>query len=356
MERWDDRSGARGEDSRAGPRRVAARAGRHRRHRREVRQRRRGLAEADRFQERPGALHDVRAGRRVARVVRRLPAGAIRDAIRRPLRGERHQGARPRQAARGKARVGVAVHLGIDPRHSGIGGAGRSRNGAAAALPGVQRTRRRPRSAGADEAAARSGAGQPRPESRTGVRREDRRNQHLGPLHVEADDRRSGRAARSREDAGVLQGALLERRRLHLLHGRRLQGRSGACRCSRGTSGRCRRPARRRSQFKDIGVRFPTGVQKAQVEKGREPRSQTAISFCADPSFDPIEQEKRHRRDGGARNGAARLVARGSRADLHGIGRPGSVAAAARRRLHRRQLRRGAGKHRRDDRSRACRK
>ena len=51
----------------AGARRVAPRAARHRRHRREVRQRRRSLAEADRLQERPGAVHDVRAGRRVAR-------------------------------------------------------------------------------------------------------------------------------------------------------------------------------------------------------------------------------------------------------------------------------------------------
>jgi len=46
------------------------------------------------------------------------------------------------------------------------------------------------------------------------------------------------------------------------------------------------------SQFKDVGARFPTGVQKARVEKGREPRSQTAISFAADPSFDPMEQER----------------------------------------------------------------
>ena len=46
------------------------------------------------------------------------------------------------------------------------------------------------------------------------------------------------------------------------------------------------------SQFKDIGVRFPAGIQQARVEKGREPRSQTAISFFADPSFDPMEQER----------------------------------------------------------------
>ena len=46
------------------------------------------------------------------------------------------------------------------------------------------------------------------------------------------------------------------------------------------------------SAFKDIGVRFPTGIQKAEVQKGREPRAQTLISFFADPSFDPVEQER----------------------------------------------------------------
>ena len=53
----------------AGAHRVAPRDRRHRRHGRQVRQRRRSVAEADRLQERPGALHDVRAGRRVAGVV-----------------------------------------------------------------------------------------------------------------------------------------------------------------------------------------------------------------------------------------------------------------------------------------------
>src|SRR5262245_28457081 len=46
------------------------------------------------------------------------------------------------------------------------------------------------------------------------------------------------------------------------------------------------------SQFKDLVSRFPTGIQKARVEKGREARSQTAISFAADPSFDPNDQER----------------------------------------------------------------
>ncbi len=48
----------------------------------------------------------------------------------------------------------------------------------------------------------------------------------------------------------------------------------------------------RTASFKDPGVRFPDGVQSVQVEKGREPRSQTLISFYADPGFDPVEQER----------------------------------------------------------------
>jgi zinc protease len=48
----------------------------------------------------------------------------------------------------------------------------------------------------------------------------------------------------------------------------------------------------RAASFKDIGVRFPAAVERAQVEKGREPRAQTLISFFADPPFDPMEQER----------------------------------------------------------------
>ncbi|HUR33757.1 MAG TPA: insulinase family protein [Vicinamibacterales bacterium] len=46
------------------------------------------------------------------------------------------------------------------------------------------------------------------------------------------------------------------------------------------------------SAFRDIGVRFPAGTQRAEVQKGREPRAQTLISFFADPSFEPAEQER----------------------------------------------------------------
>jgi zinc protease len=47
------------------------------------------------------------------------------------------------------------------------------------------------------------------------------------------------------------------------------------------------------SNFKDAGIRFPAAVQKAKVEKGREPKSETVISFFADPpGDDPMEQER----------------------------------------------------------------
>jgi zinc protease len=47
------------------------------------------------------------------------------------------------------------------------------------------------------------------------------------------------------------------------------------------------------SNFKDVGITFPGSVQKATVEKGREPKSETVISFFADPpGNDPMEQER----------------------------------------------------------------
>ncbi|MCU1383431.1 MAG: hypothetical protein JWL71_2128 [Acidobacteria bacterium] len=46
------------------------------------------------------------------------------------------------------------------------------------------------------------------------------------------------------------------------------------------------------SQFKDVGIHFPEATKQEKVEAGREPRGQTVISFFADPSIDPQEQEK----------------------------------------------------------------
>ncbi|HEX7139038.1 MAG TPA: insulinase family protein, partial [Vicinamibacterales bacterium] len=48
----------------------------------------------------------------------------------------------------------------------------------------------------------------------------------------------------------------------------------------------------RTSRFKDVGLRFPASNERAKVEAGREPQGQTVISFFADPSPDPVEQER----------------------------------------------------------------
>jgi zinc protease len=48
----------------------------------------------------------------------------------------------------------------------------------------------------------------------------------------------------------------------------------------------------RTAAFKDLGIKFPTAIEKATVEKGQEPRSQIVVSFFADPSADPVEQER----------------------------------------------------------------
>jgi zinc protease len=47
-----------------------------------------------------------------------------------------------------------------------------------------------------------------------------------------------------------------------------------------------------KSTYRDVGIHFPSTIQQATVEKGREPRGQTVISFFADPPVDPMEQER----------------------------------------------------------------
>ena len=47
------------------------------------------------------------------------------------------------------------------------------------------------------------------------------------------------------------------------------------------------------SSFKDVGIKFPAANSEAKVEKGREPKAETVISFYADPpGDDPMEQER----------------------------------------------------------------
>lgn len=47
------------------------------------------------------------------------------------------------------------------------------------------------------------------------------------------------------------------------------------------------------SDFKDLAITFPAATREVKVEKGREPKSETVISFFADPpGNDPLEQER----------------------------------------------------------------
>jgi zinc protease len=48
-----------------------------------------------------------------------------------------------------------------------------------------------------------------------------------------------------------------------------------------------------RSNYKDVGVHFPSSPQRETVKKGREPKSTTVISFYAEPAAnDPMQQER----------------------------------------------------------------
>ena len=48
----------------------------------------------------------------------------------------------------------------------------------------------------------------------------------------------------------------------------------------------------RTTAFDDLGIRFPSTIARAEVKKGLEPRSRTRLSFFAEPSTDPTEQER----------------------------------------------------------------
>jgi zinc protease len=46
------------------------------------------------------------------------------------------------------------------------------------------------------------------------------------------------------------------------------------------------------SRYKDVGITFPSAVERAKIEKGKEPKSQTVISFFADPPIEEHEQTR----------------------------------------------------------------
>ena len=98
---------------------------------------------------------------------------------------------------------------------------------------------------------------------RQDLRREAAADQLLGTLHVAAADAGAGRDAEPREDDRVLQGALRQRRRLLVLHGRRLQGRRG----DPAAGAVCRLAALHRQA--DIAVQ---GRRRSTSPKGRSRR------------------------------------------------------------------------------------
>ena len=49
---------------------------------------------------------------------------------------------------------------------------------------------------------------------------------------------------------------------------------------------------KRTSEVKNVNIQFPSTIQRVQVDKGREPRAQVALSFYADPSTDAAELER----------------------------------------------------------------
>ncbi len=46
------------------------------------------------------------------------------------------------------------------------------------------------------------------------------------------------------------------------------------------------------ARFADLGIRFPAAIERASLEKGREPRAQTVLSFFADPPIEENEQTR----------------------------------------------------------------
>jgi len=49
---------------------------------------------------------------------------------------------------------------------------------------------------------------------------------------------------------------------------------------------------RKSSSFRDMGVRFPSTVEREEVKKGKEPASQTVISFFGDAGKDEFEMHR----------------------------------------------------------------
>ena len=69
----------------------------------------------------------------------------------------------------------------------------------------------------------------------------------------------------------------------------------------------------------DMGIRFPTGVIREGVNKGKEPASQTVLTFFADPGFDEFEMH-RARAAAGVLNIRLREILREEMGGTYGVG------------------------------------
>ena len=106
------------------------------------------------------------------------------------------------------------------------------------------------------------------------------------------------------------------------------------------------------SQVKDVGIKFPPATERASVAKGREPKSLVAVSFSANSAARRERAGKGRGRGRSAGDRAAGHPARGAGRNLQRVRRAVAAAAADGRWFHGRQLRRGAGESRQDDRPR----
>ena len=261
------------------------------------------MAEADRLQERSGAVHDVRA--RAARRWRRRPTSSRRRS-RRPTSSCRAPAASRRSTCRScwpaSWRRRSPFIVALDARHLTASAAPAQLETALQLLyQSFTRAGRRSRGVRADEAAARSVGRQPRPQSRRrcSARSSTQINtsnhytsQPLTPERVASLDRAKMIA--------FYRAAVRERRRLHVLHGRRVQGRRRRCRCSRVRRlAAVDRQAHRRT-FKDLGdplSRRRSQRARSRRDASREPDGHQLLRRSA---AGPGRAGAHHRRDDGA--------------------------------------------------------
>ncbi len=169
------------------------------------------------------------------------------------------------------------------------------------------------------------------------------------PLHGASVDGRSRQRSRSQQDGGVLPGPVLERRGLHVLHGRRVQGRRGDA----AAGAVCRRPACARGST-EVGVprhghAFSCLEPASAGRKGSRAAERDRDQLLRGSAHGADGAGARERGDGRAGDRPARHPPRGARADLHGIRGSLRAAPAAGRGPRGSHIQRVTRQHRQDD-------